>query len=108
MLQSAAAIATAPGSAAAFDLSPEQREVLDAADRYAREELYALAFCMDDEEWCRAEAFARLGQQGYLGITIPQAYGGGGLDLLSPGLVAQAFSRGNHALALSWIAHGHP
>ena len=105
MLQSAAAIATAPGSAAAFDLSPEQREVLDAADRYAREELYALAVRMDDEEWWPAEAFARLGQQGYLGITIPQAYGGAGLDLLSTGLVAQAFSRWNHALALSWIAH---
>jgi isovaleryl-CoA dehydrogenase len=60
---------------------------------------------MDDEEWWPAEAFARLGQEGYLGITIPAAYGGAGLDLMSTGLVAQAFSRWNHALGLSWIAH---
>jgi isovaleryl-CoA dehydrogenase len=60
---------------------------------------------MDNEEWWPAEAFARLGQQGYLGITIPQAYGGAGLDLVSTGLVAQAFSRWNHAFGLSWIAH---
>src|ERR1700694_1616289 len=105
MLHSAAAIATAPGSAAAFDLSPEQREVLDAADRYAREELYPLAKRMDDEEWWPADAFARLGQHGYPGLNLPPACGVSGLDLVSPGLVAQAFSRWNHAMALSWIAH---
>jgi isovaleryl-CoA dehydrogenase len=105
MLERAAAIPSAPGSASAFDLSPEQREVLDAADRYAREQLYPLARRMDDEEYWPADAFARLGQDGYLGITIPAAYGGAGLDLVSTGLVAQAFSRWNHAIGLSWIAH---
>jgi isovaleryl-CoA dehydrogenase len=105
MLESSAAIESAPRSGSAFELRPEQLEVLDAADRYGREELYPLARRMDDEEWWPAEAFARLGQEGYLGITIPAAYGGAGLDLMSTGLVAQAFSRWNHALGLSWIAH---
>lgn len=88
-----------------FDLTPEQRAVLDAADLYAREQLYPLARRMDEEEWWPAAAFAALGAQGYLGITVPTAYGGAGLDLLSAGLVGQAFSRWNHALGLSWIAH---
>src|SRR6202167_4246034 len=105
MLESTAAIESAPRSASAFDLRPEQLEVLDAADRYARQELYPLARRMDDEEWGPAEAVARLGQGGYLGVTLPPAYGGAGPDLMSTGLVAQAFSRWNHALALSWIAH---
>ncbi|HEY4974826.1 MAG TPA: acyl-CoA dehydrogenase family protein, partial [Steroidobacteraceae bacterium] len=105
MLQSTAAIPSAAPSASAFELPPEQREVLDAADRYARQELHPLAARMDNEEWWPAEAFARLGQEGYLGITIPQAYGGSALDLLSTGLVAQGFARWNHAFALSWIAH---
>jgi isovaleryl-CoA dehydrogenase len=105
MLESAASIEAAPRSASAFELSPEQLEMLDAADRYAREELYPLSKRMDDEEWWPAEAFAQLGPAGFLGITIPAAYGGAGLDLMSTGLVAQAFSRWNHALALSWIAH---
>jgi isovaleryl-CoA dehydrogenase len=105
MPESATVIESSPKPASAFDLSPEQREVLEAADRYARQELYPLARRMDDEEWWPADAFARLGQDGYLGITIPPAYGGAGLDLLSTGLVAQAFSRWNHALGLSWIAH---
>jgi isovaleryl-CoA dehydrogenase len=91
--------------AAQFELSADQRAVLEAADHYAREELYPLARRMDDEEWWPADAFAALGAQGYLGITAPAAYGGGGLDLLSAGLVTQAFSRWNHAFALSWLAH---
>ncbi|MGH8206872.1 MAG: acyl-CoA dehydrogenase family protein, partial [Steroidobacteraceae bacterium] len=95
----------APDGAAQFELTGEQRAVLEAADRYAREELYPLAARMDQEEWWPSEAFARLGAEGYLGITVPQAYGGAGLDLVSAGLVAEAFSRWNHALGLSWLAH---
>ncbi|HEY3730127.1 MAG TPA: acyl-CoA dehydrogenase family protein [Steroidobacteraceae bacterium] len=106
MPESAAASPSTPAAAAtAFDLTAEQREVLEAADRYGREQLHALAPRMDAEEWWPAEAFARLGQDGYLGITIPQAYGGAGLDLVSTGLVAQGFSRWNHAFGLSWLAH---
>jgi isovaleryl-CoA dehydrogenase len=90
-----------------FELTAEQRAVLEAADRYAREELYPLARRMDEEEWWPADAFAALGEQGYLGITVPQSYGGAGLDLLSAGLVTQAFSRWNHAFGLSWLAHAN-
>lgn len=93
------------GSAAQFDLTADQQAVLDAADQYARDELYPLAPRMDAEEWWPAEAFSKLGPAGYLGITIPQNYGGAGMDLVCTGLVAQAFARWNHAFALSWIAH---
>jgi isovaleryl-CoA dehydrogenase len=90
---------------AQFDLSNEHCETLASADRYAREQLYPLAARMDNEEWWPAAAFARLGADGYLGITVPPQYGGAGLDLFSSGLVLQAFARWNHALALSWVAH---
>jgi len=91
--------------AATFDLSGEQREILDSADRFARRELHDLSVRMDAEEWWPPDAFPKLGAEGYLGVTIPVAYGGAGLDLASAGLVAQAFARWNHALALSWVAH---
>ena len=89
----------------AFDLSEEQRGVLDSADRFARKELYPLAPRMDDEEWWPEEAFPKLGANGFLGVTIPEEYGGAGMDLVSAGLVLQGFGRWNHALALSWVAH---
>ena len=89
----------------AFDLSDEQRGVLDGADRYARERLAPLAQRMDEEEWWPDAEFRALGEGGYFGITAPSEYGGAGLDLFTSGLVAQAFSRWNAALALSWVAH---
>ena len=95
---------TAP-PAPAFDLSPDQQATLDGADEYARLELYPLAARMDAEEWWPAEAFAKLGRNGYLGATVPEAYGGAGADLFTSGLVLQAISRWNHALGLAWVAH---
>ena len=86
-------------------LSDAEQEILDQADRFARNELYPLSVRMDNEEWWPPEAFAKIGATGYFGIPVPEAYGGVGMDMFASGLVLQAFSRWNHALALSWVAH---
>ena len=96
---------TLPNASSLFELSDDQREVLDTADEYARNELYPLAQKMDDEESWPDEAFRKLGRDGYFGITTPPELGGIGSDLFTSGLVLQAFSRWNHALGLSWVAH---
>ena len=86
-------------------LSDDEQEILDQADRFARNELYPLSNRMDNEEWWPPEAFAQIGVTGYFGVPVPEQYGGAGLDLFASGLVVQAFARWNHALALSWVAH---
>jgi len=88
-----------------FDLSDEHRTVLDQADRFARAELYPLAERMDKDEWWPDDLFARIGAAGFVGVTVPQEYGGAGLDLLCEGLVTQAIARWNPAVALSQVAH---
>ncbi|MBT4205701.1 MAG: isovaleryl-CoA dehydrogenase [Proteobacteria bacterium] len=88
-----------------FCLSVDQQAMLDEADRFARNELYPLAARMDDEEWWPEDVFHEIGAAGYFGLTVPEEYGGQGLDLFTSGLVAEAFSRWNYALSLSWIAH---
>ncbi|WP_342642932.1 acyl-CoA dehydrogenase family protein [Rhodoligotrophos ferricapiens] len=88
-----------------FDLAPEQQEILDAADRFARNELFPLSERMDNEEWWPEDIFPKIGEAGLFGITVSPDYGGSGSDLFTSGLVLQAFSRWNHALALSWVAH---
>ena len=88
-----------------FDLSTEQQEILDQADRFASNELYPLAEKMDNEEWWPDDAFPKLGDIGYLGVTVPETYGGAGMDIFTSGLILQAMSRWNHAFALSWVAH---
>jgi len=94
-----------PGSLPLFDFTPEQREIFDQAERFARRELYPLAGRMDDEEWWPAEVFPKIGAAGYFGVTVPAEHGGAGAGLVASGLVLQAFGRWNHALALSWLAH---
>lgn len=86
-------------------LSNDEQGMLDDADRFARQELYPLSQRMDNEEWWPDQAFPVIGKTGYFGITVPETYGGAGLDMFTSGLVLQAFSRWNHAMALSWVAH---
>ena len=86
-------------------LSNDEQSMLDDADRFARQELYPLSQRMDNEEWWPDQAFSVIGKTGYFGITVPETYGGAGLDMFTSGLVLQAFSRWNHAMALSWVAH---
>ncbi len=88
-----------------FELDAEQREILNQADRFGRNELFPLAQRMDDEEWWPDTAFPAIGDAGFFGATIPEEFGGAGMDLISAGLVLQGFSRWNHAMALSVVAH---
>jgi len=89
----------------ATGLSPHYREILDQADRFARKELHPLLQKMDDEEWWPEHLFPLLGENGYLGVTVPEALGGAGMDFFAQGLVGQAFSRWNAGAALSIAAH---
>lgn len=88
-----------------FTLNDEQQSLLDHADRFGREQLLPLAERMDTDEWWPEDIFQKMGAAGLLGATIPEQYGGAGMDLLQAGLVLQGISRWNHALALSWVAH---
>lgn len=88
-----------------FDFDADHRLILDNADRFARNELYGLSERMDAEEWWPEDAFPKIGDNGLFGITIPEAYGGAGLDLFAAGLVLQGMARWNHAMALAWVAH---
>lgn len=88
-----------------FDLDADQQMILDNADRFARNELYSLSEKMDNEEWWPEEAFPKIGDNGLFGITVPEEFGGAGLDLVAAGLVLQGLARWNHAMALAWVAH---
>lgn len=105
MSQVSATKSTLRNSLSEFDLNDDHQQFLDLTDKYARQELYPVAEKMDaDESWPEG-LFEKMGSDGYLGITIPEEYGGAGADLFTSGLVLQAMSRWNHAVGLSWVAH---
>jgi isovaleryl-CoA dehydrogenase len=105
-------MATAPseigaegGVAGRWTLTWEQREVLEQADRFARERLHPLQARMDEEEWWPEGMFAECARYGFMGLTAPASYGGADMDYFTAMLVGQAFAKWNPAFALSWGAH---
>jgi isovaleryl-CoA dehydrogenase len=92
-------------AAPAFSLAAGQQAVLDGADRFAAAELHPLQTRMDNEEWWPPHIMPRLGEMGFLGVTAEAIYGGANADFFTAGLITQALSRWNPAIALSYVAH---
>jgi len=88
-----------------FDLTPEQRAVYDAAFKYAEAELHPLLARMDDDDWYPDHLMAKLGADGYCGLTAPEALGGADMDLMGAGMVAEAFGYWNTNAAFIWGPH---
>jgi isovaleryl-CoA dehydrogenase len=89
----------------AFKLDEDYQMIYDAAEKFAREQLLPIAGKMDDDECWPQGLFAMLGREGYLGVTIPEEFGGAGMDEMAQGLVAEAFAKYNPGVALSYLAH---
>jgi butyryl-CoA dehydrogenase len=70
-----------------FGLSTEQKMIQDSVRKFAREQILPFA-----RDWEHAHAFPRellyrMGELGYLGVPIPEEYGGAGLDYISEAIV---------------------
>ena len=74
-------------------LSDEERMVRDAAHAYAQEKLLPRVLEAFRHEQTDPVIFAEMGSLGLLGATIPEAYGGAGLNYVSYGLIAREVER---------------
>ncbi|MGO3842317.1 MAG: acyl-CoA dehydrogenase [Alcaligenes pakistanensis] len=74
-------------------LSDEERMVRDAAHIYAQEKLLPRVLEAFRHEQTDPAIFAEMGELGLLGATIPESYGGAGLNYVSYGLIAREVER---------------
>ena len=70
-----------------FSLSPEQKMIKDAVRKFAAEKILP-----NSRQWEHDTKFPRdllyeMGELGYLGVPIPEEYGGTGLDYISEAIV---------------------
>ena len=75
-----------------FDLTEEQRLVRDAARDFAAREIAPKASEIDKSGRWPAEIVAKMGELGFLGMAVPEEYGGAGMDNLSYALVMEEIS----------------
>lgn len=74
-------------------LTEEERMVRDAAQAYAQDKLAPRVTEAFRHERTDAEIFREMGEVGLLGPTIPEEYGGPGLNYVSYGLIAREVER---------------
>jgi len=87
-----------------YYLTDEQRMVMELARAIAREKIAPVAAHHDEAETYPEEAMRLLGQQGLMGIWVPEAYGGTALGALAVSLVAEEVAWACAATATNWGA----
>ena len=74
-------------------LSADERMIADAAREYCQGRLAPRVVEAFRHEKTDANIFKEMGELGLLGVTIPEQYGGAGLNYVSYGLVAREVER---------------
>jgi alkylation response protein AidB-like acyl-CoA dehydrogenase len=87
-------------------LSEEQRQICDLARGFARDVLRPGAEARDEnEDRFDREPVDRLGELGFLGMLIPEAYDGLGLDMLTYLFALEEIAWGDASVAVSMSVH---
>lgn len=76
-----------------FDLTEDQQAVRDTAREFAQSEVLPKAAEIDREHRHPAELVKRMAELGFLGIAVPEQWGGAGMDHVSYALAMEEISR---------------
>ncbi|HJU20567.1 MAG TPA: acyl-CoA dehydrogenase family protein [Stellaceae bacterium] len=82
-----------------MNLTDEQRLLRDTAREFARRELAPQAAARDRAAAFPAEAIAALGRLGFMGMLVPEAYGGAGADHVGYALAIEEIAAGDGAVS---------
>jgi alkylation response protein AidB-like acyl-CoA dehydrogenase len=88
-----------------FDLSEEQRMWRDVVHDFVAREVKPKARQVDEEGQFNWEAVHKMGPLGLLGLNIPEAYGGTGVDAVSAAIAIEELGWGCGSTALAIAAH---
>jgi len=80
-----------------LELTEEQRMIQAAAREFAQAEIAPIAASFDRSGEFPAETIRKAGELGFMGVEIPEEYGGSGLDAISYALVVSEISAADAA-----------
>jgi alkylation response protein AidB-like acyl-CoA dehydrogenase len=85
------------------ELTEEQCEIRELARRFAEEKIWPIAEAADEAAELNMDVTREMGELGFLGMVVPEAYGGGGMDYLSYVIALEEISRGCPSHAASMV-----
>lgn len=88
-------------------LSEDHQMLRDSIGKFAKNEVAPLAEQIDEEDKFPLDAFRKLGELGFLGVTIPEDYGGVGSDALAQVIILEELARVCPALSQSVGGHSN-
>src|SRR5260370_2002238 len=88
-----------------FDLTEEQRRIRETLTDFAEREIKPHSTRWDKDETFPRHVIEQLGELGFLGVSFPEKFGGGGDDTLWKVLVVEGLSRYDASIGLTCAAH---
>ncbi|HSE14178.1 MAG TPA: acyl-CoA dehydrogenase [Candidatus Deferrimicrobium sp.] len=76
-----------------FDLTEEQRMIQDTAREFARKEVLPKAAELDESSRFPEELIRQMAELGFMGIAVPEKYGGAGMDNVCYAIAMEEISR---------------
>jgi isovaleryl-CoA dehydrogenase len=88
-----------------FNPTPEHKMMREMVRDFVTAEVEPQALAHDRAEKFNLPLFRKLGELGLLGLTVPEEYGGSGLDPISAVIVHEELSASDPGFALAYLAH---
>ena len=88
-----------------FNPTEEHKMLRETVADFVKNEVEPQALEFDRKEEFNLPLFRKLGELGLLGITVPEAFGGSGMDALASVIVHEEISASDPGLGLAYLAH---
>jgi alkylation response protein AidB-like acyl-CoA dehydrogenase len=88
-----------------FELTDDQRRIRDVAREFAEAELGDKIAPYDERNEFPHAIVAKLGPLGFMGVLVPEEYGGSALDYVSYALIVEELNRGDASVGITMWAH---
>ena len=88
-----------------FDLSDEQQMIRSLAREFAQNEIAPRAEHFDKRKEFPYQIIAKMAELGFMGLPVPEEYGGAGADTLTYALAVEEISRGDASVGITMAAH---
>ena len=88
-----------------FTLAPEKQQILDMVRDFCKNEIAPVASELEHADEYPHEIVAKMKELGFFGFTIPEEYGGIGVDYVTYALVIEEITR--HWMSVAGILNSH-